>query len=106
MDCNDSCGNESSCIQLISVEPIPGPFLICPNDTTIACQAEVDAALMRGYDRQFQRWLYASMSNTVWALLQTCASVTVTFTVVMIAEILLPAVLYSYRFTCNSYLCQ
>jgi hypothetical protein len=22
----DSCGNESSCIQLISVEPIPGPF--------------------------------------------------------------------------------
>ena len=80
----DSCGNESSCIQLISVEPIPGPFLICPNDTTLsACQAEVDAA--------FDAWLMtasfsggcnASMSNNSMGAPSECGgSVTVTFTV-------------------------
>ncbi|MBK7246002.1 MAG: hypothetical protein IPH98_19540 [Saprospiraceae bacterium] len=80
----DSCGNESSCIQLISVEPIPGPFLICPNDTTLsACQAEVNAA--------FDAWLMtasfsggcnASMSNNSMGAPSECGgSVTVTFTV-------------------------
>ncbi len=41
----DSCGNVATCLQVITVVPIPGPFLICPNDTTVAAclsQSEVD----------------------------------------------------------------
>jgi hypothetical protein len=48
----DSCGNTSVCTQVITVIPIEGPELTCPNDTTlIACQTQgaVNAA--------FDAWL-------------------------------------------------
>ncbi|MBK6825063.1 MAG: hypothetical protein IPG87_19585, partial [Saprospiraceae bacterium] len=48
----DSCGNTSVCTQVITVVPIAGPELTCPNDTTlIACQTQgaVNAA--------FDAWL-------------------------------------------------
>ncbi|MFZ1423323.1 MAG: hypothetical protein WAS55_05835, partial [Saprospiraceae bacterium] len=54
----DSCGNVSTCVQVINVDPVPGPFLTCPNDTTIAAcptQGSVNAA--------FTAWLAQASSE-------------------------------------------
>ncbi len=38
----DLCGNVSSCVQIINVEPINGPKIICPGDLTIGCDESLE----------------------------------------------------------------
>jgi hypothetical protein len=40
----DACGNTSTCIQIINIEPVFGPTITCPPDKSIACNASLDPA--------------------------------------------------------------
>jgi hypothetical protein len=39
---SDLCGNSSTCVQSIEVQPIKGPLIVCPPDLTISCDESLD----------------------------------------------------------------
>ncbi|NNL91310.1 MAG: HYR domain-containing protein, partial [Saprospiraceae bacterium] len=38
----DSCGNSSTCVQIINVEDVTNPVITCPSDVTISCEDSSD----------------------------------------------------------------
>ena len=45
---DDSCGNRSSCTQIIVVNDTIPPTLTCPPDTSVQCLADVPPAFLNG----------------------------------------------------------
>ena len=42
----DSCGNTSTCLQTITVQDTSKPFITCPRDTLVDCDAQMDIAAL------------------------------------------------------------
>ncbi|MCC6752668.1 MAG: hypothetical protein IT266_01650, partial [Saprospiraceae bacterium] len=82
----DSCNNMVSCLQVINVDPLPGPSITCPgNQTEMACQtqAAIDAAYSAWLDSAtFDGGCDAEISNNGGTAPDACGgSKTVTWTV-------------------------
>ena len=44
----DSCGNTSTCLQIISVQDTTAPVIICPTDVTVECASDAPPVLTGG----------------------------------------------------------
>ncbi|MBK9107816.1 MAG: hypothetical protein IPM92_05390 [Saprospiraceae bacterium] len=82
----DSCDNMVSCVQIINVDPLPGPTISCPNDTTAGpcqTQAAIDAVYLAWLGQgDFDGGCDAEISNNGGSAPSACGGTkTVTWTV-------------------------